>query len=73
MGTRGFPSHDYSWFGFVGNLFSKKLFQVSYEQFQCQWTSIAATNGLLRELLINETQMEIKLSDASCYRKIKIW
>jgi hypothetical protein len=20
LGTRGFPSHDYSWFGFIGNV-----------------------------------------------------
>jgi len=25
IGTRGFPSHDYSWFGFIGNFLSMNL------------------------------------------------
>jgi len=33
LGTRGFPSHDYSWFGFIDNISLSFFFAIIYNQF----------------------------------------
>ena len=42
-GTRGFPSHDYSWFGFIGNL--SFTFRYLKKQLLCQCRIICFSNS----------------------------
>jgi hypothetical protein len=53
LGTRGFPSHDYSWFGFIGNIglvFFCHLFSINFNAKTRKICKPFDFKGLFKEL-----------------------